>query len=140
MLTVAAPTPKGIYSQGIVGHGPFVHVAGQGPVDPRSGRIIGRTFTEQAHRTFRNVGAILRAAGSSWGQAVKTSVFLADLKDFAEMNRVYRHYVRAPYPARTTVQAGLMGILIEVDCVALAPVRGPGRGSAGSRSRRSPRR
>jgi 2-iminobutanoate/2-iminopropanoate deaminase len=81
-------------------------------------------FRTQAERTFRNVEAILKAAGTSWKHAVKTNVYLADLGDFPEMNRIYRRFVRKPYPARTTVQAGLMNILIEVDCVAIVPRRG----------------
>ena len=116
-----APAPKGIYSQGIAGSGPFVFVSGQGPIDPRTGKIVTGGFREQAERTFRNVETILRAAGTSWAHAVKTNVYLSDLADFPEMNRVYKRFVRKPYPARTTVQAGLFGILIEVDCVAVIP-------------------
>ena len=121
VLSRQAPAPKGIYSPGIVGSGPFVFVSGQGPLDPKSGGIVTGGFREQAERTFRNVEAILKAAGTSWAHAVKTNVYLSDLGDFPEMNRVYQRFVRKPYPARTTVQAGLLGILIEVDCVAVLP-------------------
>jgi len=123
ILSRHAPSPGGIYSQAILGEGPFVFVAGQGPADPKTGKIVPGGFREQAERTFRNVEAILRAAGTSWAHAVKTNVYLADLADFPEMNRVYRRFVRKPYPARTTVQAGLLSILIEVDCVAVVPAR-----------------
>jgi 2-iminobutanoate/2-iminopropanoate deaminase len=121
VLTSRAPAPGGIYSQAIVGSGPFVFVAGQGPSNPKTGKIVPGGFREQAVRTFRNVEAILKAAGTSWAHAVKTNVYLADLADFPEMNRVYKRFVRKPYPARTTVQAGLVNILIEVDCIAVVP-------------------
>jgi 2-iminobutanoate/2-iminopropanoate deaminase len=121
VLSSRAPSPLGIYSQGIAAEGSYVFVSGQGPIDPRTGRIVAGGFREQAERTFRNVGEILKAAGASWANAVKTNVYLADLADFAEMNKVYARFLRKPYPARTTVQAGLLNILIEVDCVAVIP-------------------
>jgi 2-iminobutanoate/2-iminopropanoate deaminase len=72
--------------------------------------------------TFDNVTALLEAAGTSWANVVKVGVFLADLDNFGKMNEVYRTYLTEPYPARTTVQAGLPGGMeIEVDCIALVP-------------------
>jgi len=79
------------------------------------------SFREQAEFTFRNVGAILEAAGTSWGDVVKVNVYLANMADFTELNEVYRQFLTAPYPARTTVQAGLNRIAIEVDCIAVLP-------------------
>ena len=79
------------------------------------------SFREQAELTFRNISAILEAAGTPWEHVVKVSAFLADFDDFAEFNEVYQQYVKEPYPARTTVQAGLRRIAIEVDCIAVIP-------------------
>jgi len=115
----AAP-PRGIYSPAIIGSGKMVFISGQGPVDSASGELVLGSFAEQARMTFDNVTVLLKAAGSSWDQVVKVGVFLADLKYFGEMNEIYAGYVNKPYPARTTVQAGLPpGMLIEVDCIAL---------------------
>ncbi len=117
----SAPLPVGVYSPAIAADGPFVFVSGQGPLDPATGKIQGDDFRSQAELTFKNVGALLEAAGTSWANAVKVNVYLADLKDFPAMNEIYRKFVKEPYPARTTVQAGLLGILIEVDAIATIP-------------------
>jgi len=117
----AAP-PQGIYSPAISGRGAMVFISGQGPVDAASGELQLGTFSEQARMTFDNLTVLLKAAGTSWDQALKVGVYLADLKYFAEMNEIYAGYLNKPYPARTTVQAGLPpGMLIEVDCIALVP-------------------
>lgn len=113
--------PQGPYSPGIVTRGATVYVSGQGPVDPATGQMRLDSFREQAELTFRNVGAILEAAGASWVDVVKVNVYLANMADFAELNEVYRQFLTAPYPARTTVQAGLNRIAIEVDCIAVLP-------------------
>ncbi len=120
----AAP-PQGIYSPAIIGSGKMVFISGQGPVDSASGELRLGTFAEQAQMTFNNVTVLLEAAGSSWDHALKVGVFLADLRYFGEMNEIYAAYLNKPYPARTTVQAGLPpGMLIEVDCIALVPAAG----------------
>jgi 2-iminobutanoate/2-iminopropanoate deaminase len=114
--------PKGVYSPAIVAEGPTLYVSGQGPVDPQTGNFVLGSFEEQAKLTFDNVTALLEAAGTSWANVVKVGVFLADLDNFGKMNEVYRTYLTEPYPARTTVQAGLPGGMeIEVDCIALVP-------------------
>lgn len=123
VVSPKAARPVAIYSQGILANGPFVFVSGQGPLDPRTGKVVSGGFAAQAQRTFQNVGEILRAAGSSWEHAVKVGIYLSDLRYFPEMNRIYRRFVHPPYPARTTVKAGLMGILIEVDAIAVVPKR-----------------
>ncbi|MCC8023958.1 MAG: Rid family detoxifying hydrolase [Clostridium sp.] len=112
-----APSPAGPYSQGIIG-GPFVFVAGQRPVDPATGNI-GKDIGEQTAYCLKNIEAILREAGSSLKDVVKTNVFLSDLADFDAMNEVYREMMPAPYPARTTVGTVLRGILIEIEAVAM---------------------
>jgi 2-iminobutanoate/2-iminopropanoate deaminase len=117
----AAP-PRGIYSPAIVASGTMAFISGQGPVDPATGELRLGSFAEQAGLAFGNVGVLLEASGSSWAQAVKVGVFLADLGDFAEMNTIYKELLTQPYPARTTVQAVLPpGMLIEVDCIAMVP-------------------
>lgn len=114
--------PKGIYSPAIVASGTIAYISGQGPVDPETGELQLGSFAQQAKLTFDNVTTLLEAAGTSWKNVVKVGVFLADLKDFGEMNDIYKAYLTEPYPARTTVQAGLpTDMLIEVDCMAIIP-------------------
>jgi 2-iminobutanoate/2-iminopropanoate deaminase len=114
--------PAAPYSQGIIARGRTVYVSGQGSFDPSTGHFAPGDFRQQAERTFRNVQAILEAAGAGWSNVVKVNVYLADILDFAAMNEVYREFVVSPFPARTTVQAGLTGqMLIEVDCIAVLP-------------------
>jgi len=122
VISEKAAPPQGIYSPAIIGRGTTVFVSGQGPVDPASGERILGSFAEQARLTLDNMSALLEAAGTSWDLVLKVGVFLADLADFGEMNEIYATYLNQPYPARTTVQAGLPpGMLIEVDCIALVP-------------------
>ena len=121
IFTPQGARPQGPYSQAIVADGPQVYVSGQGPVDPESGELRLGSFREQAELTFRNIGALLEAAGTSWEHVVKVNAYLADLANFAEFNEVYKQYLREPYPARTTVQSGLNRIAIEVDCIAVVP-------------------
>lgn len=115
----AAPAPVGGYSQGIEAGG-FVFTAGQGPADPRTGAVPAG-IAAQTEATIDNVATILAAAGCSLADVVKATVHLADLDDFAGYDEVYRARFPEPRPARTTVQSGLMGILVEIDVVALAP-------------------
>ena len=116
------PKPKGVYSPAIKAMGNFVFVSGQGPIDPVTSEFVLGAFDRQADLTFRNVGVLLAAAGSGWEHVVKVNVYLADLKDFPAMNEIYRTFCREPYPARTTVAAGMApGMRIEVDCIALLP-------------------
>lgn len=122
ILTEKGAAPKGPYSQAIVADGPMVFVSGQGPVDPESGEFRLGSFREQAELVFQNVTTLLKAAGASWKDVVRVGVFLADLGNFAEMNEIYQRYLTPPYPARTTVQAGLPPQMeIEVDCIAVIP-------------------
>jgi 2-iminobutanoate/2-iminopropanoate deaminase len=117
----AAP-PKGVYSPAIVAEGRLVFVSGQTPVDPQTGELKFGSFAEQAKLAFDNVTTLLEAAGTSWQHAVKVGVYLANLTDFGEMNKIYKQYLTEPYPARTTVQVVLPPhMLIEVDCIAVIP-------------------
>jgi reactive intermediate/imine deaminase len=109
--------PLGAYSQGIRA-GDFVYVAGQGPIDPATGKITGDTIEDQVRLTLQNVQAVLEAAGATAGDVVKATVHLADIGDFQRFNVVYTEFFPDPKPARTTVQSVMPGILVEIDVVA----------------------
>ena len=118
--TDAAPAPyQGApYSQAIRA-GDLVFVSGQVPVSPESNEVVGDTIEEQTEQVFRNLRAILEAAGSGLDRLVRTSVFLADWSEFERMNRVYARHVGDPPPARTTAGARFPGpIKVEIDAVA----------------------
>ena len=118
--TEAAPVPSGPYSQAIVVNDQLVFVAGQGAADPKTGKWASDEITGQTRQVFDNIEAILREANASMKDVVKVSVFLSDMAHFQAMNEVYKTRFEPPYPARTTVQAGLAeGLLIEVDVIAV---------------------
>lgn len=118
MRTENAPKPTGPYSQGILAQS-FVFVAGQVGTDPRTGGLP-EGIAEQTRQTLNNVKSVLVAAGSSLENVVKVGVFLRDINDFAEMNKVYQTFFPQDHPARTTVQATLAGkYLVEIDAIAL---------------------
>ena len=119
IISERAPKPIGPYSQAIK-TGNLVFVSGQGPVDPKTGKIVSGGIGEQTKQTFENIVAILNAAGSTLEHVVKVSVFLRNINDFSRMNEVYATLFKREPPARTTVQANLPleGMLIEVDVVA----------------------
>ncbi len=122
-----APKPVGAYSQAVVA-GDTIYVAGQGPIDPRTGKIVIGTFEEQATLTLENVRAVLAAAGATMADVVKVTVYLADLGDFGKLNEVYRAFFAEPFPARAAVGAQLLfHTFIEIDCIA---VRGSGKGGS----------
>lgn len=118
--TPDAPPAIGPYVQA-VRVGDFVFVSGQIPIDPATGEVVPGTIEEQTHRVMRNLAAILQAAGSSLEKVVRTTVFLADLNDFARMNDVYAQYFPEQKPARSTVQVARLprDVKIEVDAVAV---------------------
>jgi 2-iminobutanoate/2-iminopropanoate deaminase len=120
--TTNAPAAVGPYSQAIVA-GDLVFCAGQVPLDPATGEVIDGTIEEQTERVLRNVGAVLDAAGVTFGDVVKTTVFLVDMGDFAAMNGVYAGFFPDPPPARSTVAvAGLpKGARVEIEAVARRP-------------------
>ena len=109
----------GAYTQAIRA-GDFVYVSGQIPVDVATGIVGTGSIGDQTHQVLRNLGAILAAAGASFDHVVKTTVYLADLGDFAAMNEVYATYFPAPPPARATLQAARLprDARIEIDLVA----------------------
>ena len=121
--TDRAPKPVARYSQGLICNG-FVFVAGQGPIDVATGKLIASDdIRDQTRATLEHIKAILEAADSSLDKAVKVSMFLKRLEDFQAMNEVYTQYFKAdPPPVRTTVGSDLLGgrMLIEIDCIAEA--------------------
>jgi 2-iminobutanoate/2-iminopropanoate deaminase len=122
--TNAAPAAIGPYSQAIRAEG-LVFAAGQVGADPVSGELADGVAA-QADRALRNVSAILDAAGTTLERVVKTTVFLADIADFASVNEVYGSHFSPPYPARSTVAVRSLpkGALVEIEAVALAGERG----------------
>lgn len=110
------PVPAGPYSHAVVANG-FVFISGQGPVNPETGAMPD-AFADQVRQTFKNVQTILEAAGSSLENVVKVNAYLTDLTRFAEFNDVYKEFFQDDPPARTTVATALLGILVEVDCIA----------------------
>ena len=116
---VSGPTPRGPYSAGIIAEGKFVFVSGQGPL--RDGVYVEGTIAEETRLTLDNVLAVLEASGCSAEDVVRCGVWLTDLEDFAEMNRVYSDVFPDPKPARATVEAQLMVGRIEIDCIAVVP-------------------
>jgi 2-iminobutanoate/2-iminopropanoate deaminase len=119
--TDRAPKAIGPYSQAVISNG-FVFVSGQVPLDPATGQIVAGGIAEQTARVFENIKNVLEAAGSSLEQAVKTTVYLKDMGDFAAMNEVYARYFTANPPARATVEAARLprDVRIEIDCIATA--------------------
>jgi 2-iminobutanoate/2-iminopropanoate deaminase len=119
ILTDKAPAPIGPYSQAVI-DGETIYVAGQGPGNPVTGQLELGDARSQTRRVLDNMKAILEAAGSSLDKVLRCNVYLRDINDFAAMNEVYATYFSAPYPARTTIQAGALpgGISVEIDCIA----------------------
>ena len=115
------PKPAGPYSHAVVSGG-FVFVSGQGPVDPETGAMPD-AFEDQVRQTLKNLQTILEAAGSSLDDVVKVNAYVTDLTRFAQFNEVYAEFFRHDPPARTTVAAGLLGFLVEIDCIAAVSER-----------------
>ena len=116
-----APFQGAPYNQAIVANG-LVFVAGQLGVDPATGQVVEGGIGPQTERVFANLKAILEAAGSSLDAVVKTTVFLANLDDFAEMNEVYAGSIGGTPPARSTIEIGRLpaGALVEIEAIAVA--------------------
>jgi 2-iminobutanoate/2-iminopropanoate deaminase len=115
-----APAAVGPYSQAIATDG-FVFTSGQLGLDPATGAFVEGGVDAQAERALRNLGAVLEAAGSSFDEVVKATIFLVDMADFAAVNAVYTRFMPAPPPARSTVQVAALplGARVEIDLVAL---------------------
>jgi len=116
--TSTAPAAIGPYSQAMIS-GNFVFVSGQTPLDPASGQIVGDSVTGQAEQIFRNIGALLKASGSSVEKVVKTTCFLADMNDFAAFNEAYAKFFTGK-PARSTFAVKQLprSALVEIEAIA----------------------
>jgi 2-iminobutanoate/2-iminopropanoate deaminase len=119
VTTPSAPKAIGPYSQAVRA-GALLFVSGQVPIDPATGQIIDGDIAAQTHRVFQNIGEILKAGGASFDHVVRTTVFLADMNDFAAMNDVYATYFTAPAPARATVEVSRLprDARVEIDVIA----------------------
>jgi 2-iminobutanoate/2-iminopropanoate deaminase len=117
-----APKAMGAYSPAIRA-GNLLFVSGQIPIEPASGNLINGDMTAQADQVMRNLTALLRAAGLGFEHVVRTTVYLADMNEFAAMNEIYSRYIVDPPPARATVQVARLprDVKIEVDCIAVIP-------------------
>lgn len=118
--TTEAPAAVGPYSQA-VWTGSVLFCAGQIPLDPATGELVGTTVTEQTERVCQNIDGVLAAKNFSFANVVKTTVFLVDLAEFGEMNAVYAKYFPEPYPARSTFQVAALpkGSRVEIEVVAV---------------------
>jgi 2-iminobutanoate/2-iminopropanoate deaminase len=118
--TENAPGAIGPYSQAVKTNG-MVFCSGQIPIDVATGEFVSNDVAEQTEQVLKNLSAVLEAAGSSLNNVVKTSVFLADMNDFAAMNEIYAKYFSENKPARATVQAAGLprGARVEIDCIAI---------------------
>jgi 2-iminobutanoate/2-iminopropanoate deaminase len=116
--TAKAPQAIGPYSQGIVANG-LLFTAGQIAIDPQSGRLVDGGFTKQTERVLANLSAVLEAAGATWVDVVKTTVYLHDMADFPAFNEMYGRLIGDARPARSTIQAAALprGALVEIDAV-----------------------
>jgi 2-iminobutanoate/2-iminopropanoate deaminase len=121
ILTEKAPAPIGPYSQAVLVDDKFLYTAGQGPMDPITGRIVEGDIKEQTRQVMKNLEAILLAGGASLASVVKTTVFLKDMNEFATMNEVYAEFLGAAAPARSTVEAARLprDIRVEIEAVAV---------------------
>jgi 2-iminobutanoate/2-iminopropanoate deaminase len=123
--TEGAPAPVGPYNQAIAASGQMVFVAGQIPLDPSTGEIVGANdIVKQTEQVMANLEAVVAAAGAKTQDIVKTTVFLTDMNDFAAMNEVYgRYFDNASAPARACVQVSRLpkDVLVEIECIAVVP-------------------
>lgn len=119
--TDRAPAAIGPYSQAVLVDG-WLYTAGQVGIDPEAGDFVGDDVVSQVRQVFANLGAVLEAAGMGFDDVVKTTIYLADMGDFSDVNEVYAASFEPPYPARSTVEAATLpkGARVEVDLVARA--------------------
>jgi 2-iminobutanoate/2-iminopropanoate deaminase len=117
--TTNAPAAIGPYSQAIKA-GNFIFFSGQLGIDPETGEFVPGTVTEQTEQVFKNIQALLAEAGSNPDNVVKTTVFLADIADFAAMNEVYARHFKEPYPARSAFSVKTLpkNALVEIEIIA----------------------
>ena len=114
----------GAYSAAIEIDG-WVFVSGQGPLDLKTGEVISGTIEEETRLTMQHIEKILSAAGCTFADVVRCGCHLADIREFDRFNAAYAEFFTGAFPARTTVQSGLDGIKVEIDCIARKPAHRP---------------
>lgn len=123
IITDKAPSPVGPYNQAVIATGQMIFVAGQIPLDPATGQIVGEgDVVKQTQQAIANLSAILDAAGATRSDVVKTSIFLKDMNDFVAMNEVYAQYFDGDQaPARACVEVARLpkDVLVEIECIAV---------------------
>lgn len=119
IMVEGAAKAAGQYSHAVVANG-LLFVSGQGPADPAT-NIVSDRFADQVRQTIRNVQTILRDAGADLTDVVKVNAYLSDMTRFQEYNAIYKEFFADSPPARTTVGSQLLGIQVEIDCVAILP-------------------
>lgn len=120
--TSNAPAAIGTYSQAVKA-GNTVYLSGQIPLVPETMNMVSESFEEQAHQVFKNISAVVKAAGGTTANLVKVNIFLIDLSQFATVNEIMSQYFEEPYPARAAVQVSALpkGAQIEIDAVMVLP-------------------
>ena len=121
-ISTKAPSAIGPYSQGIVAEGRLVFISGQIPPDPATGSVGSGDITAQTAQSRKNIAAILNEAGAKPENVVKTTVYLADMADFAAMNKEYTAFFPAPCPARSAVQVARLPKDVKVEIEAIAAI------------------
>jgi 2-iminobutanoate/2-iminopropanoate deaminase len=125
ITTQQAPAPVGPYNQAIAANGKMLFVSGQISIDPNTNQLAhSGDIVQQTELVMANLAAILKQAGASWSDVVKTGVFLKDMNDFAAMNEIYSKYFDADTaPARACVEVARLpkDVLVEIDCIAVIP-------------------
>lgn len=114
-----APAAIGPYSQAVQ-HGDLLFLSGQIPLDPTTMQLSGPDISAQTEQVLRNIGAILRAAGSDYSDILKTTIYLVDLADFAIVNEIYAKFIPEPFPARTTIQVAALPRSAKIEIEATA--------------------
>jgi len=119
IMVDSAAKAGGHYSHAVIANG-FVYVSGQGPVNPAT-NVMPDSFAEQVRQTLRNLQTILKGAGADLKDVVKVNAYLSDVTRFQEYNAIYKEFFPSEPPARTTIGCQLVGIQVEIDCVAALP-------------------
>jgi 2-iminobutanoate/2-iminopropanoate deaminase len=123
VLTKKAPAPIGPYSQGVIANGSFLFIAGQIPIDPQNGQVLDGDVKTQTRQVLKNLGAILEQSGVSFEDVVKTTVFLKNMGDFADMNGVYAEFFTVSPPARSAVEVARLPRDVKVEIEAIAVLK-----------------
>lgn len=121
VTTLSAPTAIGPYSQAIQTD-KLLFISGQIPLDPTTGNLIKGSITNQTTQIFKNIGEILKAAHLSYENIVKITVFLTDLTNFTEVNETFPHFLKEPFPARSTIQVAALPKNAQIEIEAIAAI------------------